>query len=50
MYGMYYFADRENIDESQSEVVDGNKGTCQKRFSGFFPLRGGVPPLSAKLF
>ena len=24
VYGMYYFADRENIDESQSEVVDGN--------------------------
>ena len=24
MSGMYYFADGENIDESQSEVVDGN--------------------------
>ena len=24
------------------------KGSCQKRFSGFCPLRGGVPPLSAK--
>ena len=23
-------------------------GTCQKLFSGFFPLRGGVPPLSLK--
>ena len=27
-----------------------SEGTCQKRFSGFCPLRGGVPPLSAKLF
>ena len=26
------------------------KGTCKKRFSGFFPLRGGGTPLSAKLF
>ena len=25
----------------------GDKGTFQKRFSGFCPLRGGVPPLSA---
>ena len=25
-----------------------NKGTFQKRFSGFCPLRGGVPPFSAK--
>ena len=24
------------------------KGTCQKRFSGIRPLRGGVPPFSAK--
>ena len=30
-------------------VLERSKGTCQKRFSGFFPLRGGgVPPLSAK--
>ena len=27
-----------------------SKGTFQKRFSGFFPLRGGVPPLSVKGF
>ena len=26
------------------------KGRCQKLLSGFFPSRGGVPPLSAKLF
>ena len=26
------------------------KGRRQKLLSGFFPLRGGVPPLSAKLF
>ena len=26
------------------------KGIFQKLLSGFFPLRGGVPPLSAKLF
>ena len=26
------------------------KGSFQKRFSGFYPLRGGVTPLSAKLF
>ena len=26
------------------------KGTRQKLLSGFFPLRGGVPPISAKGF
>ena len=26
------------------------KGTRQKLLSGFFPLRGGVPPISAKVF
>ena len=26
------------------------KGTFQKLLSGFFPLRGGVPPLSASFF
>ena len=26
------------------------KETCQKILKGFFPLGGGVPPLSAKLF
>ena len=28
-----------------------SKGTCQKRFSGFFPLRGGgYPPFSLRVF
>ena len=31
-------------------VVFESKGTLQKLLSGFCPLRGGVPPLSAKLF
>ena len=30
--------------------MDNNKGTCQKLLSGFFSVKGGVPPLSAKLF
>ena len=30
--------------------TNADKGSCQKRFSGFCPLRGGGTPLSAKLF
>ena len=33
-----------------ADTDDDAKGSCQKLLSGFFPLRGGVPPLSAKLF
>ena len=32
------------------EKPKGIKGPFQKLLSGFFPLRGGVPPLSAKGF
>ena len=31
-------------------IIMTTKGSFQKRFSGFCPLRGGLPPLSAKLF
>ena len=39
-----------SVEGRGSSIKMHNKGSCQKRFSGFFPLRGGVPPLSAKLF
>ena len=32
----------------KNTIRDGGKGRCQKRFSGFCPLRGGVPPNSVK--
>ena len=34
----------------QSPVCFKPKGRCQKRFSGFFPLRGGVPPFPLSFF
>ena len=33
-----------------AENAKPEQGTRQKLLSGFFPLRGGVPPHSAKLF
>ena len=34
----------ENIETVGPNVFLESKGRCQKRFSGFFPLRGGYPP------
>ena len=30
--------------------MDFSKGGCQKLLSGFFPLRGGVPPFPLRVF
>ena len=42
------YLEKENIllkrRRKRREILRANKGRFQKRFSGFFPLRGGVPP------
>ena len=45
---MKAFVARNGEKTYQKNVV--YKGRCQKLLSRFCPLRGGVPPLSAKLF
>ena len=38
------------FDENAAARLNACKGTCQKRFSGFCPLRGVVPPCPLSFF